>query len=292
MASALASRERLTSILLISMAFFCFSGLDATAKYLVQTLPSVQVVWFRFASHVVLALIFFQVWRYPSRLKTRRPWLQICRALFLLGSTTFNFFAVRYLQLAETVSIMFAAPFVVTALAGPLLGEWAGIRRWAAIIVGFIGVLIVTRPGLGAMHWAAILSVLSMLCYALYALTTRMMAGSESPAGMLLISGAVATLAMSPVALAEWVQPSGWGIWALLLSTGFYGCIGHWFLIKAHELSPAPVLAPFMYTQIVWMVSLGAIVFGDTPDIWTIVGASVIISSGLYILYRERRIKA
>ncbi|WP_428698522.1 DMT family transporter [Stappia sp.] len=282
--------ERFVGIALISFAFLCFSGLDTTAKYLGQSLPAEQIVWMRFVTHVIYAVLLFRLWRMPHVLKSRRWGLQIFRALCLLGSTVFNFFAVRHMQLAETVSIMFAAPFVVTALAGPLLNEWAGLRRWMAIIVGFIGVLVVTRPGLGEMHWAAILSVCSMLSYALYALTTRMLAQTESPLGMLLISAAVAATAITPFGVSAWVPPADAWTWILLLSTGAWGGIGHFALIRAHVLAPAPVLAPFMYTQIIWMTGLGYLVFNDVPGVFTIIGASIVVGSGLYILYRERKI--
>lgn len=283
-----AARNAMIGIALMCAAFFCFAGLDATAKFLVRDLPAVQVVWMRFLTHVLLALVIFRVWRDFSLFRSRHWGLHILRSLCLLGSTVFNFFAVRYLQLAETVSIMFAAPFVVTALAGPILGEWVGLRRWLAIAVGFIGVLVVVRPGLGGMHWAAIYSVAGMTCYALYALLTRKMAGTDSAAGMLIISGAVAALAMTPIALDAWVMPADGSTWLLLLSTGAYGSIGHLALIQAHRLAPAALLAPFMYTQIVWMVGLGYLVFGDVPGLWTFVGAAIVVSSGLYILYRER----
>lgn len=282
------ARERFMGIALICTAFLCFAGLDTTAKYLVRDLPSVQVVWFRFASHVVLAFILFRVWQKPEYFRSKRWGLQIIRAFCLLGSTFFNFIAVRYLQLAETVSIMFAAPFVVTALAGPLLNEWAGPRRWAAIVVGFLGMLVVVRPGLGGMHWAAVFSVAAMICFSLYALLTRKLSDTESSVGMLIISGLVAALAMTPFAVDQWVAPPDLFSWALLISTGVYGGLGHFVLIVAHRLAPAPVLAPFQYSQIVWMIACGYIFFADVPGIWTVVGASIIVASGLYILYRER----
>ncbi|MEJ8473159.1 DMT family transporter [Roseibium algae] len=282
------AQTSLTAIGLILLACLCFSGLDATAKYLSQSLPPLQIVWMRFVVHVVLALVLFRVWKNPKFFKTGRPVLQTVRAFTLLGSTVGNFMAVQYLQLAESMSILFAAPFVVTALAGPMLGEWAGMRRWAAIVVGFIGVIIVTQPGSGQMHWAAIYSVGALVCYALYALLTRKLAETDSSASMLLISAAVAASAMTPVGLSVWVEPPSLFHWGLLLSTGVYGCIGHWIFIHAHRLAPAPVLAPFIYVQIVWMVALGYLVFDDVPAISTLVGASVVVASGLYILYREQ----
>jgi len=287
-AASPASQASLAAIGLILLACLCFSGLDATAKYLSQSLPPLQIVWMRFVVHVVLALIIFQVWKTPSLFKTRRPLLQIVRAFCLLATTTGNFLAVQHLQLAETMSIMFAAPFVVTALAGPMLGEWARIRRWAAILVGFIGVLIVTQPGSGEMHWAAIYAVAALFFYALYALLTRKLAATDSSASMLLISAAVAAIAMTPAGFSVWVTPSNWFDWGLLLSTGVYGCVGHLIFIQAHRLAPAPVLAPFIYVQIIWMVTLGYFVFNDVPTVSTIIGASIVVASGLYILYREQ----
>ncbi|WP_417672210.1 DMT family transporter [Roseibium sp.] len=278
----------LVAIGLILLACLCFSGLDATAKYLGQSLPTLQIVWVRFVTHVFLALILFKVWKDPGMFKTGRPILQIIRAFALFGTTIGNFLALQYLQLAETMSILFAAPFMVTALAGPLLGEWAGWRRWAAIIVGFCGVLVVTQPGTGGMHWAAIYSVGAMVLYALYALLTRMLAATDSSASMLLISAVVASLAMTPAGLTVWVQPEGMFEWSLLLSTGVYGCIGHWIFIQAHRLAPAPVLAPFIYVQIIWMITLGYFIFDDIPTGATLLGASIVVCSGLYILYREQ----
>ena len=273
---------------LIVLACLSFSVLDATAKYLSASLPTLQIVWVRFVSHVFLALVLFQVWKKPALLTTRRPVLQIVRAFCLLGTTVFNFLAVRYLQLAETMAIMFAAPFVITALAGPLLGEWAGLRRWAAIIVGFVGVLVVTQPGLGGMHWAAIYSVAAMTFYALYALLTRQLTATDSSAGMLIISGIVAAIAMAPVGLSVWVMPPDIWSWVLLLSTGIYGAGGHFLFIMAHRIAPAPVLAPFIYIQIVWMMALGFLIFADVPTGTTLLGAAIVVASGLYILYRER----
>ncbi|WP_293722676.1 DMT family transporter [Stappia sp.] len=282
--------ERFLGIALISFAFLCFAALDATAKYLGQSLPSQQIVWMRFLTHVIYAVVIFRLWRDLTVFRSRRWGLQILRALCLMGSTLFNFFAVRYLQLAETVSIMFAAPFVVTALAGPLLNEWAGMRRWMAVIVGFCGVLVVTRPGLGGLNWAALLSVCAMLSYALYALMTRMLAHTDSPMSMLVISGGVATLAMTPAGISSWTAPGDVLTWGLLLSTGLWGGIGHLALIRAHVLAPAAVLAPFMYTQILWMIGLGYAVFADVPTVYTLAGATIVVGSGLYILYREQKV--
>lgn len=277
----------ISGIIIACFAFTFFSCLDTTAKYLGRELPIIEIVWVRFASHVVLTAIIFRVWASPQMVMPKRPVLQILRSFFMLGATAFNFQALRYLQLTDAVSIMFATPFVVTALAGPMLGEWAGIRRWSAIMVGFLGVLIITRPGLGGMHWAAIYSVAAMFSYSLYTLTTRMLATTDTPQSMLVISGVVPTIALAPSAIGSWQMPPDALSWFLLLMTGVFGSFGHWLLIKAYVKAPAPIIAPFMYTQIVSMALLGLIIFGDIPGIYTIAGSSVIIASGLYLLYRE-----
>ncbi|WP_417694320.1 DMT family transporter [Roseibium sp.] len=281
----------LVAIGLMLLACLLFSCLDATAKFLSQSIEPMQVVWIRFVSHSVIAVFLFRIWTRPKALKTNRKGLQVVRSFALLLTTLFNFLAVQYLQLAETISIMFAAPFLVTALAGPLLGEWAGLRRWIAIIVGFCGVLLVTQPWSGQLHWAVIYSVLSMISYAFYMLLTRMLAITESSMSMLMVSGVVAALAMTPIGVSVWVEPPSLLHWVLLLSTGIYGLIGHWILIIAHRLAPASLLAPFLYVQIIWMVILGYLVFSDVPMWTTAAGTGVVVASGLYILYREQFLK-
>src|SRR5215218_9018055 len=149
-------RRRLVGIGLMCVALICFSLLDATAKWLNREMDPLLTVWWRYASSVALVSLFINPWTHPGVLRTRRPWLQVGRSLLLFVSTALNFFALQYLQLAETMSIMFATPLLVALLAGPILGERVGPRRLAAIGVGFVGVDVITRPGLGAMHPAAL----------------------------------------------------------------------------------------------------------------------------------------
>ena len=279
------------AIMLMITAVACFAVLDAAAKYLSQTLPVLQVVWMRFVMHIVLAAMILRIWRNADRLKTARPGLQIVRGAMILGTTIFNFLALLHLQLAEAATIMFAGPIVVAALAGPLLGEWAGPRRWAAIAIGFIGVLVVTRPGLDGLGWPALLSVVAMTCFALYSLSTRVLAQTENQEGLIFYTGLIPAIGLAPFALSVWVWPADMLSWFLMLLTGIVGGGGHWLLIKAHTHAPASTLAPFMYTQIVWMVTLGWLVFADIPTVWTIIGAGIIIASGLYLLYREEVVR-
>jgi drug/metabolite transporter (DMT)-like permease len=214
--------------------------------------------------------------------------VQGLRALFLLLSTALNFIAIQHLQLAQTVSITFAAPLIVTALAGPVLGEWAGPRRWAAVIVGFVGVIIIVQPEPDAFQPAALYSVAAAFCYAGYSLTTRLLSATESSGGMLIYGSLLAAVVLTPALPVVAIAPPDWRVALALVMTGLTGAIGHWFLIAANRRSPATLLAPFSYTQLLSMIAAGYLVFGDLPGASTLVGALVVIASGLYVLYRER----
>jgi len=267
-----------------------FSCLDTTGKYLLHHMHPLQVVWVRYTGAFLLALLFLNPVTRPGMLVTRRPWLQVGRSALLLLSTALNFFALQFLQLDEALSILFSTPFIVAVLCGPLLGEWVGWRRWIAIGVGFLGVLLVARPGFGGLHPAALLSLGSAVCYSLYSISTRVLARSDSSETTLFYSNLVGALAMLPIVPFVWSMPSSWFIILLMVVIGAFGSFGHYLLIRGHRLAPASVLAPFIYTQLVWTTTLGFLVFGDVPHRWTIVGGLIVVGSGLYLLYRERKV--
>jgi drug/metabolite transporter (DMT)-like permease len=279
---------RLRAVGLYCLALLLFAGVDTAAKYASRSVPVMEVVFFRYAGAVIVAVCALRPWRARALYLTQRPLLQLARSLFLTLSTVFNFQALRHLQLAETTTISFAGAFVVAGLAGPMLGEWIGPRRWAAIVVGFTGVIIVMRPGPEGIQPAVLLSIGSMLCNSFYVLLTRELAPTDSAEGLLLFPAIVATVAMAPVALPDAVWPPSLLIGVVLFATGFLGAVGHWFLIVAHRQAPAASLAPFVYFQLIWMVGLGYLVFGDLPHRLTLLGAAIIIASGLYIVYRQR----
>lgn len=283
-------RQRLTGIALMCGAVALFSCLDSTAKYLNHHMDTLEVVWARYAGGFGLALILSNPIARPVLMKTSRPWLQIARSILLLGSTMLNFFALRWLQLDQTTAILFATPFLVAVLSGPILGEWVGWRRWCAIAVGFAGVLLVTRPGFGGIHPAAILSVASLCCYGLYIISTRVLARSDASDTTLFYSNLVGAVVMTLVVPFVWSMPTDWFIIALMLLIGALGSIGHYMLIVAHRGAPPVVLAPFMYTQLLWVMALGYFIFGDLPNAWTATGALVVVASGLYLLHRERQV--
>jgi drug/metabolite transporter (DMT)-like permease len=271
-------------------AVACFACLDATGKYLNHHMDTMQVVWSRYTGAFLLALIFLNPINRPGMLVTRRPFLQVGRSALLLFSTALNFIALRYLQLDEALSILFSTPFIVAVLCGPLLGEWVGWRRWTAITIGFLGVLLVTRPGFGGIHPAALLSLGSAICYAIYVISTRVLARTDSNETTLFYSNLVGAVAMLPVIPFVWTAPENALIVALMVLIGALGSAGHYLLIVGHRLAPASVLAPFIYTQLVWTTTLGFLVFGDVPHRWTIVGGLIVVSSGLYLLNRERKV--
>jgi drug/metabolite transporter (DMT)-like permease len=279
---------RLAGIGLMCMALMCFACLDAIAKTLNPLIGPVPTTFARYLSSVILVTVVINPWTQPGVLVTKKPWMQWARSLLLFGSTMLNFLALQYLQLTETMSIMFVSPLLVALLSGPLLGEWVGARRMAAIAVGFCGILIVTRPGFGGMHWAALFSAAGTVCYALFAILTRILSRHDSSATTMVYSGLGGLAIMTPVVPFFWKTPETISVWLLMMLIGGFGALGHWLLILAHKRAPAPVLSPFIYSQMVWMILLGWLFFGDWPDQWTLVGAGVVIASGLYLLHRER----
>ena len=287
-AARLQRRHRLTGIGLMCGAVMAFACLDTIAKYLNGYMDTLQVVWARYTGGFLLALLISNPLSRPGLMRTGRPGLQVLRAAMMLGSTVMNFMAFRYLQLDQALSILFSTPFLVAILAGPLLGEWIGWRRWVAILVGFAGVLLVTRPGVGGMHWAAFYSVGSALFYSLYIVLTRVLSRTDASDTTLFYANILGAAAMLPVLPFVWSTPDDPWVIFLMVVFGAFGSLGHYLLIVAHRLAPASVLAPFMYTQLVWATAFGYFVFTDVPNSWTLAGASVVVASGLYLLHRER----
>jgi drug/metabolite transporter (DMT)-like permease len=273
---------------LMMAALACFACLDACAKWLTPQIGAVPTIWVRYVGSVLLVALLINPWRTPGFHRTSSPWLQGVRSLLLLGSTALNFFALQYLQLTQTMTIMFVTPLLVALLSVPLLGEWIGPRRLIAIGVGFIGILVVTRPGTGAMHWAALLSLAGSVCYALYSILTRILASRDRSETTLFYSGLGGVVLLLPFAPAALVWPDNPAVLGPMLAIGALGAVGHGLLIAAHRFAPATILTPFIYSQLIWMLILGYAVFGDWPDGWTFVGAGIVVASGLYLLHRER----
>ena len=267
-----------------------FACLDTTAKYLNTQMDSLQVAWARYASAFLLTFIVFNPWTKPHLLRTAKLRLQITRSLLLAASTVGNFLALRFMQLDEVLSVIFTFPFIVAIVSGPLLDEWIGWRRWCAIGFGFAGVLLILRPGTGGMQPAALFSLAATICYGFYAVITRICARTDSNETSLFYGNMIGAVVMLPVLPFVWTAPADALIAAMMLGTGVLGALGHYCLISGHKLAPASVLSPFIYTQLIWVTIFGYLVFDHVPTAWTMGGAAMVVGSGLYLLYRERKV--
>ena len=269
---ALQRRQRLTGIALMCGAVASFSCLDATGKYLNHHMATTQVVWARYFFASFLTFLFSNPIKHPGMMRTRRPFLQVGRSALLLLSTVLNLFALRWLQLDEALSIIFATPFSSRCCACRCSARWVGWRRWTAIVVGFCGVLVVARPGFGGLHPAALLSLAGSVCYAFYVISTRILSRTDQNETTQFYTNLVGAVAMTVSCRSSGRRPDNALIAVLMVLIGALGGGGHYLLIRAHRLAPASTLAPFIYTQMVWTTTLGFLVFGDVPHRWTIVG--------------------
>jgi drug/metabolite transporter (DMT)-like permease len=281
-------RAPLIGIGLMASTVFCFVLMDTMAKYLMRDYPVPQVVWGRYAFHLA-AMVVVLAPRRKLSLRTNRLGLQLFRSMVLLLATVLFFTGLSYLPLADASALIYVSPLLVTALSVPILREHVGPRRWVAVIVGFVGVLVIVRPGAGVMHPATFLVLGTALCFAAYQISTRALSATEKTLTTLFYTallGAVGTTLALPF---FWTPPSP-AAWALMAGTGLMGAFGHFLLIKAHERAPVSVLAPYVYTQLIWATIFGYLVFADFPDAWTIVGAGIITGAGLFVFYRESRL--
>jgi drug/metabolite transporter (DMT)-like permease len=283
------SRNRLIGIGAASVAYLCFSVLDTSAKWLVQSLPVIQIVWLRFVVHMMVMLPLAAVGGGLRLDRVRRPGLQLVRAAMTLSMTGLNFWALRYLQLAETGSVQFAVPILVAVLAAWFLRERLDPGRWCAVVAGFAGVLLIMRPGTQAFHPAILLSIGNAVIYAAFTLLTRKLAATDPPELTNLLSPAGAVVALAPFALQAWQTPETPGQWAAILLTGIAGGFGHLLLARSVRYAPASAIAPFMYQQMLYMMLFGYLLFGDVPGPAVMSGAAVVVVSGLYLIWRERR---
>ena len=276
-------------VLLVITTGAFLASMDAMAKYLALSLSIVMVVWGRYFFHTVIT---FSYYLYKNRslgfLRARRPDLQFYRAAALFGVTSSLYFSLQYMPLGEASAIQFLAPVLVTAFSGILLGEHVGLRRWVAVVCGFIGVLLVTRPGSGLFGWIALLPLASAFFMATYYILTRIIRDKDSPDTTTFYSTALGALVLSVLLAFNWQTPEPVQ-WLLMLSMGCFGAIGHFMLVKAFHSAEASVLSPFTYSHVLFAILLGLLIFGDMPSLWTISGVCLIVGSGLYIWYQESR---
>jgi drug/metabolite transporter (DMT)-like permease len=282
------ARNRLIGIALVSVTYLLFTLLDGSAKWLVGTMPVIVVVWLRFVMHALLAGAVLLPLRGLALVRTRYWRWHLLRALMFVGMTGLNFWALQYLQLTVTSSIFFTVPILIALIGAALLGEKLDRGRWAAILAGFAGVLLIVRPGSAAFHLAMFGSLANAVLYALFMLMTRRLAAYESPETIQYLPAVGAALVLAPFALAQWQWPNGVLEWTLACLLGVLGATGHHLLALAHRYAPASVIAPFLYQQVLYMALFGYVVFGDVPAPAVWVGAAIVVASGLYLFYRER----
>jgi drug/metabolite transporter (DMT)-like permease len=267
------------------------AGMDAFAKFLALEVPIIMVLWGRYFFHTVITFGSYSIkTRSLQFLRARRPGLQLIRALALFGATFFMYVAITRMPLGDAAAIQFLAPVLVTALSGLLLGEHVGPRRWMAVACGFVGVLLVARPGSGVLGWNALLPLATAVLLAVYMIMTRIIRNKDDPAATTFYSTALGALILSFLVIFNW-QSLTLIQWGLMVTMGAAGAVGHFMLVKAFHSAEASMLAPFTYVQVVAAILWGFLVFGDVPSIWTVAGASVVIASGLYVWYRESRVQ-
>jgi drug/metabolite transporter (DMT)-like permease len=284
--------RRMLGIGMMLGAYLCYTIIDSCAKLMTQAgLPTMEVVFVRYAGQFILVLAFFLPQRGIKTLTaTRNLRVEVARGLCLLGSTITNFLALTFLPLTVTSAISFTMPLILCALSIPMLGETVGWRRWAAIGVGFLGVLVIVQPGTEAFHPAVVLSLITALFSALYNLLTRKLAGVDSTTTQQFWAAAVATVCIAPFSLGGWVWPQDPVTWSLFVGIGAAALVGHLLVTTAHRFAAASVLAPFGYLHIIYMTAASWLIFNQPPDVWILVGAPIVIGSGLYIWLRERQL--
>lgn len=265
----------------------CFSILETTAKYLSRSYPVPMLVWWRYAVHTLLMLLLLTPRMGTELVRTGQFGGQFVRAALLMGSTLFNFSALSFLPMAEVKAISFVSPLLVTILAVWLLKEQVSFPRWIAVAAGFCGVLFIVRPGSAMLQWPALFAIGSASCYSVYQIMTRKFSASENPLTTLFYTAVVGCVLLTPIAPFFWKTPELRHV-PLFLLLGAAGGFGHFMLIKALELENASFLSPLGYTQLLWVMMFGFVVFGDFPDAVAVVGMAVIVVSGLYVALGHR----
>lgn len=289
--TAQANEDRpMAGIGLMLVAYLAFSMIDTSAKWLsLAGLPVFQLVFIRYAGHAAISLALILRggvgW---GRFATASVTLVALRSGLLAASTVLNFIALRYIPLTLTSTILFSAPLMICALSYPLLGERVGPWRWTAILVGFAGLLIAIRPFGAEFHWAASLSLVGAVCFAFYSILTRRLAGHVATDTMQFYAGALGTLLVAPFAFTSWQNPRMQADWAALAALGLFGWLGHQLMTRAHGYAAASTLTPFTYSFVVYITLWSWLLFDEAPDGATMLGAAIIVASGLFIWWRER----
>ena len=266
-----------------------FPIMNGLVKLLAASYEPQQIVWFRIVSHLVLVAAVFMPRMGLGLLRTRRIGTQFVSSVMMLLSTLFFFSAVKSIPVAEAISVTFVAPLAVVLLAWPLLGERITFFRMAAVVVGFIGVLIVIRPGSAVFQWQSLLLLCSAICYAMYQILIRRLAGIDAPATSIFYSVLLGAVIMTIWLPFVWRMPQNATDWALLISLGAFGALGHYCVAKAMTYASANFVAPFNYTQMIGSVIVGYLMFAEVPDAYTWLGTAVVVGAGLMVGWQGRK---
>ncbi len=278
----------LLGIALILICTGVFASLDALGKALIARYPVWEILFFRYCFFLAVMVLWVRprmVWGHL--VSVRRPWLQVVRSGMSVADQVIFITGLSFLALADAHVVVAMGPLLVTALSVPFLGETVGIRRWAAVSVGFLGVVFVLQPGGDLFRPASLFPVASAFLFAFYQITTRIVNATDSGKATLLYTSGVGAVIFALLAPFGWVTPQG-GDWALLLVLAILALIAHSLLIQALKWAPAAVLQPFFYATLIWAIGLGWLVFDELPGPITLAGALVIVASGLYTVHRER----
>ena len=283
-------RANAAGALFMLTAIMAFSVMDATIKWLAVTYPIMHIVFFRnFFAFIPIGMMLAARRDRLAALRTRNWKGHLLRAVLGLTSMILFFNAVALMPLAEVVAISFSAPLFITALSMPLLGERVGPRRWAAVAVGFVGVLIILRPGTELFQPVAFLPLTSSLFLSLAMLQVRLLTRTETNIALMAYMTAAGILATAPFLLSGWVSPTGFD-WVLFVGMGVIGGTAQYLLTQAFRKAPASLIAPLEYSGILWAGLFGYWLFGELPDRWVFVGSAIVVASGLYILHRETKL--
>jgi drug/metabolite transporter (DMT)-like permease len=282
------SRAALAALLVLS-TMFAFAVMDGLTKILSQTMPIPQIMWVRNIVFASLVLSMMAAQKMPLRelAVSNRPWLQFSRAALLAVESGLFMLAFKLMPIGDVHAVNAAAPLMVVALSVPLLGEQVGWRRWSAVLAGFLGVLLIVRPGFAQVQPVVLLALLGAAMWALYQIMVRMCARVDRPETTSLWTAVVGLGLTSLVGPAVWIWPDARG-WMLLCAIAMLGALSHIAFIRALGMTQPSRLQPFNYTLFVWAVVVGYLFFGDVPDAWTFAGAAIIIASGIYAWHRER----
>ena len=269
----------------MALGMFLFSAVDTGAKFLTDGLHPIQITWSRqlglLAGAMVLLALHGRV-----LLQTAHPRLQVARGCVAAGSATLFIVAVTYVPLADAVAVSFVAPFLVTLMGAFILREPVGMRRWIAVLLGFVGTLIIIRPGMGAIHPAALLVIVAAAFFAIRQIISRALADTDSTATTVIYTALVGSAILTLPLPFVWRTPTA-EEWMVLVFIAVVAGIAETCVIMALQMAMAVVVAPMQYTLMVWGTIYGFLVFGQLPDFWTWTGTAVIIATGLYTLRRE-----